>query len=436
MPKISIIVTAYNIENYIRQSLDDVTSQTIEDIEIIVVDDGSTDATPDIIREYAEKDDRIKPILFDTNTIGGVASAANAGMDAATGDFIGFADGDDLYDPAMFEKLYQAAVDANADLSMCRYTLLDASTGEEAAPAERDRWAPYPTPTAFDLTEENRSEMLRFISVPWRKLYRRDLVERIELRYPVGDFFFEDNPFHWAAVIGANRIALVPEALCKHRVARVGQTMSTVDEKLLRIFYHHDIIRDWLIAQSELSTYQQDLLGWLAAQLSWVSTRTTGEMQQLLYDRLVPIMAHYDANDIAELESRNGTGRTAQMLRALLAQDFEAFSTAAGWADTSLGAAPATIGARHHSSSVLGRGMFHLRNSGPKETAKMTGRYVSDRLGLSEVIRNARRKNAATEVLDHADLMTAMVVLQRDLRALRSEVADLREKLDRQNENG
>lgn len=244
MPKLSIIVTAYNIEPYIRESLDCVLAQTLMDIEIIVVDDGSTDGTPGIIRDYAQKDARIRPILFEKNTIGGVATAANAGMDVATGDFIGFADGDDIYDPKMFERLYEAAVKHSADLAMCGYVLLDASNGQIEEPADAKRWRDYPQETAVDLDDTTRRAMLKFISVPWRKIYRRDLVERINLRFPVGDYFFEDNPFHWASIIGGQRIALVPETLCQHRVARVGQTMATVDSRLLRIFQHHDNIRD------------------------------------------------------------------------------------------------------------------------------------------------------------------------------------------------
>ncbi|WP_026155527.1 glycosyltransferase [Paracoccus sp. N5] len=69
----------------------------------------SGDSTPQIIRDFAARDARIRPILLPTNSIGGVATAANAGMEVATGDFIGFADGDDRYAPEMFEKLWRAA---------------------------------------------------------------------------------------------------------------------------------------------------------------------------------------------------------------------------------------------------------------------------------------------------------------------------------------
>lgn len=424
MPRVSVIVTAYNIEGYIRHSLDSILSQTLRDIEIIVVDDGSSDATPGIIREYAARDARIRPVLFDDNTIGGVASAANAGMDAATGDFIGFADGDDLYDPTMFEKLWTAAVETGSDLAMCRYTLLDESTGTEHEPAEGDRWAPYPVRTAIDLTEATKKRVLRFISVPWRKLYRRDLVERLDLRYPVGDFFFEDNPFHWAAVVGGQRIVLVPERLCKHRVARVGQTMSSVDEKLLRIFHHHDIIRDWLSGHDALDLYKPELLRWTTAQLAWVSQRAEGDIRTLLFERLQPIADQYDDTEISDFGQANGRGRTFAMLQKLKANDYPGFATAAGWTGTGTVARP---GFTAH-SSVFQRGLHHLRHSGTKETMRMTGRYLSDRLTLR---RGGHDGQTSTDGIGNDDLMAAMIILQRELRQMRAELRDLRARLDR-----
>lgn len=415
MPKVSIIVTAYNIERYIAESLGSITGQTLQDIEIIVVDDGSSDGTPAIINEFAARDSRIRPILLPTNSIGGVATPANAGMDVATGDFIGFADGDDRYDPEMFEKLWRAATESGADLAMCRYMLLDESDGKLKEPAETGRWTPYPEPTAIDLTPENRREILRFISVPWRKLYRRDLVERAGLRFPVGDFFFEDNPFHWMAVIEADRLAIVPERLCDHRVARAGQTMATVDERLLRIFRHHDIIRDWLASAGYLDEYRADLLKWVAGQLSWVSQRAEGDIRRALYDVMLPVIGQYDGTDLDGFTSAVGPGRTAQMLRALKAQDFAAFGKAAGWD------MPAQPAPQSRSPSLLRHGLYHLRHSGLRRTAAMTKTVISDRLGLG-----LRRPTTVQRELSNDDLMLAMVLLQRELHEIRAELAALR----------
>lgn len=414
MPRVSIIVTAYNIERYIAEALDCIIGQTLRDIEIIVVDDGSTDGTPQIIRDFAARDARIRPILLPENSIGGVATPANAGLEVATGDFIGFADGDDRYAPDMFEKLWTAATTADADLAMCRYMLLDESDGMLKEPAEAERWAPYGQPATIHLTPGTRREMLRFISVPWRKLYRRDLVERAGLRFPVGDFFFEDNPFHWMSVIEAERIALVPERLCEHRVARAGQTMATVDERLLRIFLHHDIIRNWLADAGHLDEYRDDLLRWTAGQLSWVSQRAEGPIRRALFDALLPVFAQYGDEDIDRFASTYGQGRTTQMLRALRAQDFERFAEAAGYDK------PDSEPRSDRRASLLRHGLYHLRHSGLRQTAAMTRTVLVNRLGL-------RRPAAKRQELSNEDLMLALVLLQRELHEIRAELTALRD---------
>ncbi|MGQ5718430.1 glycosyltransferase family 2 protein [Pseudochrobactrum asaccharolyticum] len=424
MPKVSIIVTSYNIEKYIRACLDDIVEQTLQDIEIIVVDDGSTDSTPQVILEYAKKDARIRPVLFEKNTIGGVASAANAGLDIARGDYIGFADGDDLYDPQMFEKLWQCAENAQADLAMCKYTLLDETDGQEKEPAETERWIPFGTTTTIELDETSRKQMLRFISVPWRKLYRRDLVERISLRFPVGDFFYEDNPFHWDSVISAKRIVLLPEKLCKHRVARVGQTMATVDERLLRIFEHHNIIRDNLIQHQVFDVYKDALLQWVSGQLSWVSQRTEGDMRPLLYGRLFPIIDQYSFDDISEFARVNGAGRSAKMLRELKLKNYHTFSNAAGWGVNA--DAPQLVSAeraKYFSNTVIGRIMYPLR----RIRSRMNIRYLRRKLGItkSKAVEIQQVTAASQQSIDHVDLMASMVILQREVRGLRSEIKAL-----------
>lgn len=423
MPKVSVIVTAYNIENYIGQCLDDMLAQTIEDIEIIIVDDGSTDATPRIIREYAQKDSRLRPILFEKNTIGGVATAANAGIDAATGDYIGFADGDDLYDPKMFDRLHAAAVAHAADLAMCDYYLLDESDGELKEPADAARWRAYPEEIAFDLDDMARRELLRFVSVPWRKIYRRDLVERINLRFPVGDYFFEDNPFHWAAILGGERIVMMPEKLCRHRVARVGQTMATMDSRLLRIFHHHDNIRDWLRMNRLSEAYSMELLRWTGNQLSWVSQRAEGPVLRELYDTLRPIIEQYSREIIDKFGSENGHGRTYLMLVALKAGGFSDFTRAARLGSNG---SPAPV---RLSGPLISRGLHHLKHSGIRETMRMTARYMGDRNKAKSI--PARRKAGAEKgTSSDDDLMAAMIVLQYDIRRLCAEVAALQRRTD------
>lgn len=276
-PKVSIIVTSYNVENYIEGCLNDIINQTLKDIEIIVVDDGSSDATPHIVKTIAAKDSRIRPIFFEKNTIGGVASAANAGIKAARGEYIGFADGDDVYYAHMFEQLYMAAKDKDADISMCNYKLLDAKSGEISDPADIDRWKSRKAKAHLKLDHQSRKEILRFISVPWRKIYRREMLMQHDLLFPVTDHFFEDNPFHWFTTLKAEDIVLINEHLCEHRVSRTGQTMVSSDRSLFGIFVHHKTIREWLLAEGLQTKYKLPLFVWLSAQIAWTSSKVGGE---------------------------------------------------------------------------------------------------------------------------------------------------------------
>ena len=421
MPKLSIIVTAYNVAGYLGPCLDGILGQTLGDIEVIVVDDGSTDGTWEIVETRAAADGRVRPVRFEENTPGGVGPAANAGLALATGDFIGFADGDDLYDPQMFATLYDAAVRHEADLAMCRYHLMDDATGELTEPDEERYWQPYRTTTAVTLDAARRSEILRFIAVPWRKIYRRDLVERVGLRFPEGEHFLEDNPVHWAAVLGARRVVMLPEHLCRHRVARPGQTMEANDHRLPQIFDHHDTIQDLLQSTEASEAPRDDLLLWLATQLAWVSMRARGEVVRQLYDTLLPIMDRYDAGEIDRFCRRAAPFGTAPMLGALKARDFPEFARRveargdAAKAGVAPGAAKGT--------SLWALGFYHLRHSGLRRTARLTGRYAMQKLG--QVGRPKEERSAVTQ----KDLMMGLVVLQQEVRQLRQEVSALRREL-------
>ncbi|MDV7141153.1 glycosyltransferase [Tropicimonas sp. TH_r6] len=338
MPEISVIVTAYDIAAYIDECLDDILAQDFEDLEVIVVDDGSRDGTPERIRAAAERDARIVPLLLETNSVGGVATAANAGIARATGRYIGFADGDDRYDPTMFGKLHAAASASNADLAICSYLNMDTETGETAEPPDAARWREIAPEGVLVLDEANRRRALSLNAVPWRKLYDAELVRKHGLRFPVGDFFYEDNPFHWFALLSADRLAFVDERLCLHRVNRIGQTTANVDAKLLRMFQHHAIIKRWLEEHGHDSAFRLDLLSWAARQLSWIGRKCPEELREDLFTAIREVVALHDAEDLASPELRARIGkRTSGLLLAARDGDFDAFCAGL---DKSAGRAP------------------------------------------------------------------------------------------------
>ncbi len=327
MPLLSIIVTSYNVKDYIGDCIRNLIDQTIKDIEIIVVDDGSTDGSADIIRELAAKDPRIIPVLQETNSVGGVATPANIGLEMASGTFVGFADGDDIYDPAMFGKLVDAAVSEDCALAMCNYYLTDSLTGDLTDPADERRWKDFSGIKSVKLDEKSRKKFLQFIAVPWRKVYRRSLLEENQIRFPVGDFFFEDNPFHWATIIKSNSIALVPEKLCKHRVNRVGQTMDSGSRQLFGIFAHHEIIETWLKKEGVYPNYRDLLLRWTIAQIEWTSKKCGKENWPEFFSLLYPIVNSYSKKNIKYVIHRYKIGsRGSKLLVFIKLNDYKTFS--------------------------------------------------------------------------------------------------------------
>lgn len=411
MPTVSIIVTSYNIEAYIEECLESVAAQTLEDIEVLVVDDGSSDGTPGKIREFASRDVRFVPVLLGENTPGGVATAANAGLDRATGEWVGFVDGDDFVEPDMFEHLVQAASSAGAELAMCKYLEVDDSSGQRNEPADAHRWAALDQ-ASYDLDPTTRHQFLRFIAVPWRKLYRRSLLEDEGIRFPVGDYFYEDNPFHWFALVSARSIAVVPAALAYHRVARSGQTMATADERLFRIFQHHNTIHDWLQQRGVLEIYQVTLVTWAVSQLEWISRRTPEELRGTLYDVVQPIFAQYSTPLVIQALNEGNKGEhTRRLCLAIAKGNRQAYARA-------LAGRPTT------DNKVL-VGWHHLRYSGVRKTASMTRKYAQGQLADNSRLTSMIPMRSSKASVSNGDLMYALAVLQQQVSNLEEEVTRL-----------
>ena len=181
MSMISIIVPIYNVEKYIRQCIDSICRQTYQDLEIILVDDGSTDACGHICEEYREKDSRVIVIHKDN---GGLVSARKAGIRAASGQYIAYVDGDDWIEPDMYRRMYQKMTEQNVDVVMCgRYE----DTGKSCKQVFQG--IPEGKYDQRALLEEVYPRMIingdfftwgMFPGV-WDKLFRRECVERFQL---------------------------------------------------------------------------------------------------------------------------------------------------------------------------------------------------------------------------------------------------------------
>ena len=198
-PKVSVIIPVYNVAPYLRKCLDSVLSQTFFDMEIICIDDASTDDSPKILKDYAEQYPRIKLISFATNQ--GVAVARNRGMDIAEGNYIGFVDADDWISPDFYEKLYQTAVDNQAELVVGNIKEISATTGKEITSDN--------TRHHISAISQNK---IAFNQLFWLGLYQAEMLKKHNIRFLHGLSYGEDRLLPLQAAVYCNKLCFVKDA--------------------------------------------------------------------------------------------------------------------------------------------------------------------------------------------------------------------------------
>lgn len=214
--KISIIVAVYNIEAYLPRCMESICGQTYENLEIILVDDGSTDTSPAICDSYGEKDSRIL-VIHKQN--GGLSDARNAGMERMTGDFVGFVDGDDWIEPGMYDAMLKACIETKADIAVCRYDQI----GENAVNLKgTGNVVPLTREEALDIYVCGHEQYLIYNSV-WSKLFRRELIA--DFRFPVGKKS-EDIMFTTKAFCRAEKLVYLDTPYYHYVLDRAGSIMN------------------------------------------------------------------------------------------------------------------------------------------------------------------------------------------------------------------
>ena len=219
-PRVSILIPVYNTADYLKECLDSVLKQTLREIEVICVDDGSTDGSAAILRAYAAKDKRVK-ILTQSNR--GLPAARNAGLDAARGEYVGFVDSDDKVLPQMYKKLLRAAKKNKADVVVCGATVFPRfpAPGKWLASVLTPRDKVYDGFTPDLLFKERGARPFL-----WRDLVRRDLIERNGLRLDENVVVGEDQAFQFKVFPRAGRVAFLSAKLYCYRHARPRSIMA------------------------------------------------------------------------------------------------------------------------------------------------------------------------------------------------------------------
>lgn len=250
--KISIILPVYNEEKYIKEAIQSVLAQSLSDFELIIVDDGSTDSTLEIINSFNDK--RIRLI---TQSNQGPGASRNRALEIASGDYVMFLDGDDYYCSDALKTAYDEITSKNTDISIFQIIKYDGKEYSQNTWFNLDNF-----PEEFENTVFNPHECGDFlfdISVSAaQKIFRREFLFEINAKFPEG-IYFEDMPFFFYTFLKAQRVSIIKRHLYVRR-KHDGSITESVDSKFLDTVEAGQILMDIFIENGWYDMYLFDLL--------------------------------------------------------------------------------------------------------------------------------------------------------------------------------
>ena len=179
--KISVVIPVYNAALYLQQCIDSLLAQSLQEFEIICIDDNSSDNSLQLLLEYADKDERFS--IFRNETNQGAGASRNIGIDHARGKYLIFLDADDFFSPNLFERTYQKAEQTNADIIFFDWTVYDDLSGTLYDYTLPEWYQKNLAANGF-LSNKMRQYMMNFImGVPWNKLFRCDFIKQSSIRF-------------------------------------------------------------------------------------------------------------------------------------------------------------------------------------------------------------------------------------------------------------
>lgn len=230
-PLISVIVPAYKVEAYLERCVESVRRQSYQNLEIILVDDGSPDGCPAICDACAREDDRIR-VIHQKNA--GLSGARNAGIEIAKGEYLAFVDSDDYVAADFIEALYRLIQETGCGIAQCRFAYVQ---GEALKEEKKNDWKIYRGLSLMQQLYGDEEEATYFV-VAWNKLYKKELFRNI--RYPVGRIH-EDEATTYRLFHESKKLAFLDRALYGYFTENTGSITARFTEKRLQ----------WLTANEE-----------------------------------------------------------------------------------------------------------------------------------------------------------------------------------------
>ena len=217
MPRISVIVPFYNVEGYIEKCLETLVNQTFQDIEIILVNDGSKDRSEEIAKKFANRYEN--KIVYLEKENGGLSSARNFGLAHARGEYVAFVDSDDYIEKNMYEKMYNLIIKERSDMVEC------------------DFYWEYPNKKKIDTGKlyNNKNQMLENVRVvAWNKLIKKEIIDKHGIEFPNG-YQYEDVEFTYKLIPYLEKVSFLKEPMV-HYIQRTKSISNSQNEKTMQIF--------------------------------------------------------------------------------------------------------------------------------------------------------------------------------------------------------
>ena len=293
--KVSVIIPVYNVEKYLRQCLDSIVKQTLREIEIICINDGSTDSSLQILEEYAAKDERII-VLSQENK--GVSAARNKGLENIHAPYVMFVDSDDFIAATMIQTLYDAITENSVEVAVCNIQCFEQNASdtairnvEEGMQVWFNRYAK--TDGIYEIPQKIRQEIC---SVAWNKIYQTEIIRKYKLRFPPG-LIQEDEYWLWAYMIHCRNYCYINQKLYYYR-QRAESIMGTKDSspKILDFLEIQRLVYEEVRKYKNILRYKVDLMNFYQDNARRILSKINPELYPNMLDKIRNYTLHCNAS--------------------------------------------------------------------------------------------------------------------------------------------
>lgn len=314
--EVSVVVPCYKVLPWVDRCIESLAEQTLKSLEIIAVDDGSPDKTGERLDYWAEKYPGRVKVIHKAN--GGCASARNAGLAAANGEFVTFVDADDWVDTTMFENLYRAAILGSADVAQCGFA--EVYEGSERIDYHSTAWGG----DGYNGESGVTRDILSYLTVKpsiWRRIYRRSFLSSNGIEFNDSLRRFDDLPFQFEVFSKLEKMAILPDCYYFYRQEREGQDVAVRDDRLFVHFPIFSMLNERVLSWAD-SNIEKALIKCKINTHRWALSRIEKKLRSLYFRHAahdtVGSLCHLNRVDLLLLSSKLGPRSLIFIIKCLL----------------------------------------------------------------------------------------------------------------------